>query len=160
MRQLKEIERKNVSFLDDRGISHAEINLTANILKHAIFDANRSVKQLLKNGGVHDYELQTNGAENKVTITTHFLTFKREVLALSTLYKAGGRGDCRMWLGSEIYPCVEPDDIVSLIVLEGSLYAIDISKIDISNCYKSSLENPIKTILIQIIKNILSLVSR
>lgn len=152
MRQLKEIEQKNVLFLEDRGIFHAEINLTANVLKHAIFDANRSVKLLLSIGNIHDYEQQPNGSEYKATIFTHLLTFKRDVLALSTLYRAGGRGDCRMWLGSEIYPYVESDDIVCLTVFNGVLYAINISKIDLSNCYKSSLDNPVKSLLIRIIK--------
>lgn len=66
MRKLNVFECRNIDFLEACGLSHAEVCLTTNILKHAIFDATSSVKKVLKEGGVHDFSTQMPGVENKL----------------------------------------------------------------------------------------------
>lgn len=144
MRELTTLEAQNEEFLKQKGIRFATVLMTDNILSHSIFDANRQIVKFLKEMGVHDYDAQEKGTEAKVVIDTHILTFKKEVISKSSLYKAGTRGDKRMWLGAEILPYVDDNQIVAIFVKDGELYVLNESKIDIELCYTTSLVNPIK----------------
>lgn len=147
MRKLNDFECSNIDFLEACGLRHAEVCLTTNIIKHAIFDATSSVKKVLKEGGVHDFSPQMPGVENKVVVESHLLTFLCDIPGTTSLYRAGGRGDARMWFGSEIYPLCQPDDIYSIFVLDTELYAINISSIDLRKCVSSAIDNPMKSIV-------------
>lgn len=151
MRELTELERQNEEYLQNKGIPYTTVVLTKNILSHFIFDANRQIVKYLKEQGIHDYEQQENGKDARAFITTHILTFKNEVLSKSSLYKAGTRGDKRMWFGAEVLPYAEDGNIFTIIAHEGELYIFNESKIDVELCYSTSLDNPIKRFL----KNIL-----
>lgn len=147
MRQLTTLEIQNEAFLEQKGIRFATILMTDNILSHSIFDANRQIAKFLKEMGVHDYDAQEKGADAKVMIDTHILNFKDEVMSKSSLYKAGTRGDKRMWFGAEILPYVDDDQVVAIFVKDGELYVLNESKIDIELCYTTSITNPIKFFL-------------
>lgn len=150
MRELTTLETQNEEFLEQKGIRFATILMTDNILSHSIFDANRQIVKFLKEMGVHDYDAQEKGADAKVMIDTHILTFKEEVMSKSSLYKAGTRGDKRMWFGAEILPYVDDDQIVAIFVKDGELYVLNESKIDIELCYTTGMTNPIKGFLKEI----------
>lgn len=147
MRQPTALETQNEEFLAQKGIRYATILMTDNILSHSIFDANRQIVKFLKEMSVHDYETQEKGTEAKVMIDTHILTFKEEVMSKSSLYKAGTRGDKRMWFGAEILPYVDDDQIVAIFVKGGEFYILNESKLDIELCYTTSMSNPIKKFL-------------
>ena len=63
------------------------------------------------------------------------------------MYRAGTRGDARMWFGSEIYDVAKPDDIFAVIPLEGAIYVLPITHIDIEFCCTTSIQNPIKSFI-------------
>lgn len=147
MRQLTALEIQNEEFLEQKGIRYATILMTDNILSHSIFDANRQIVKFLKEMGVHDYDAQEKGADAKVMIDTHILTFKEEIMSKSSLYKAGTRGDKRMWFGAEVLPYAEDGNIFVIIAHEGELYIFNESKLDVELCYTTSMTNPIKMFL-------------
>lgn len=153
MRQLTKLETQNEEFLEQKGIRFATILMTDNILSHSIFDANRQIVKLLKEMDVHDYDVQGKGSESKVMIATHILTFKEEVMSKSSLYKAGTRGDKRMWFGAEVLPYAEDGNIFAIIAHDGELYIFNESKIDVELCYTTSMTNPIKRFLKTYISN-------
>ncbi len=142
MRALTEIESRNESFLNERNIHYAQVLMTENILSHHIFDATQSIDSFLKKEGVHDFDCQKSG--EKTYISTHLLTFKREEIIKTSVYKAAKRGDKRMWFGSEILSSTAPNDIYIMIAKHGELYILNISRIDIMSCWTSGLDNPIK----------------
>ncbi len=72
-------------------------------------------------------------------------------MSKSSLYKAGTRGDRRMWFGAEILPYVDNDQIVVIFIKDGELYVLNESKIDIELCYTTSMENPIKRFIKSVI---------
>ncbi len=146
MRTLSELERLNIEYLDKNGIRFEIVCLTPNILHHGIFDAKVSLRSLLKENRVHDYSSQQPG--EKVSITTHILTFKKDIIASSSMYRAGTRGDARMWFGSEIYTVAQPDDIFAVIPIEGAIYVLPITHIDVEYCCSTSIQNPIKSFVI------------
>lgn len=148
MRDLTELEGLNVEFLNSHGIEFTTVCLTANILDHGIFDASKPIKTYLKDTGVHDFDTQKPG--EKVLIPTHIISFKEEVLCNSSLYRAGKRGDKRMWFGSDIYSFVDEDQICAIIAQNKELYVFNISSVDLELCYNSVMANAIKTLLRQL----------
>lgn len=147
MRPLSELERQNEDFLNEKGFHFAKVQLTENILAHAIFDATQEISRFLREEGIHDFSKQANGKEAKRFIPTHLLTFKQEVEMKTSLYKAAKRGDKRMWFGSEIFPYVEDDDIFVIMAFNNELFIINITHLDIELCFRTSIDNSIKTFL-------------
>ena len=146
MRALSELEKLNIEYLDKKGIRYVLVCLTQNILHHGIFDAKVSLRTLLKENRVHDYSTQRPG--EKVAITTHILTFKKDISTSSSLYRAGSRGDARMWFGSEIYHVAQPEDIFAVIPCDEIIYVLPITHIDIEYCCSTSVHNPIKSFVL------------
>lgn len=146
MRALTELEEMNTEYLDKKGILYVLVCLTQNILHHGIFDAKVALRELLQKTGVHDYSTQQPG--EKVSIDTRILTFKKDIEASSSMYRAGTRGDARMWFGSEIYKVAQPDDVFAVIPFSGHIFVLPISHIDIEYCCSTSLNNPIKSFVI------------
>ena len=141
------LEKGNILFLERIGIPYATVRLSENILKHSIFDANMEIRSLLRNNGLHDYEQQGLGPEFKVYLKTQILTFKRSIETNTSLYKARTRGDCRMWFGSIINKFTDPDDLFMITAIDKVLYTINISKLDLELCYRSSMPNPISQLI-------------
>lgn len=147
MRELSELEKQNEEFLVNKRISFTTVMMTHNILSHSIFDANKQIVKYLKEQGLHDYDLQKNGKDERVMIKTHILTFTEDVLSKSSLYKAGTRGDKRMWFGAAVLPYTDDNDFFAIIAHEGELYIINESKFDFDLCYMTNVDNPIKVFL-------------
>lgn len=150
MRELTELEIQNEEFLKENNIHFAKVYMTENILSHHIFDASQSVDKFLREAKIHDYNSQING--EKTHIITHLLTFKRELMIKTSIYKATKRGDKRMWFGAEILPTTSPGDIYLMIAKKGELYILNMSHIDILFCYTTGLDNPIKQFFKELIK--------
>lgn len=142
MRALSELEQMNTEYLNKKGIQYVLVCLTQNILHHGIFDAKVALRDLLREMSVHDYDTQNPG--DKISIPTHIYTFKEDITASSSMYKAGTRGDARMWFGSEIYKVAQPDDIFAVIPQKGTIYVLPITHVDLEYCCTTSLSNPIK----------------
>jgi hypothetical protein len=146
MRPFSELEGMNVSFMENKGLKFALVNLTENILNKGLFDATKQIATFLKESEIHDFSSQKPG--EKVQVSTHFLTFKESVDAVSSLYRAGTRGDKRMWFGKETYEIVDDDDICAILVDRNELFVINISNVDVEFCFRSSIPNPIKSLLL------------
>lgn len=144
MHKFSRIESNNQSFLSNFKIPFVLVRMTENILRHSIFDAKRDMRVFLKEMGIHDYNTQSLGQKGKIIIKTHILTFKRQIETQTSLYRTETRGDERMWFGSAVLPLTCPDDIYAVFIKNSELYIINITKIDIGNCYQSSFPNPIK----------------
>lgn len=142
MRALSELEQMNTEYLTKKGIQYVLVCLTQNILHHGIFDAKVALRDLLREMSVHDYDTQNPG--DKISIPTHIYTFKEDITASSSMYKAGTRGDARMWFGSEIYKVTKPDDIFAVVPQNGVIYVLPLSHVDLEFCCTTSLNNPIK----------------
>lgn len=144
MQELTPIESQNVSYLYDVDVPFVIVKLTSNILHHSIFDATLPLRKMLKECNIHDYDKQVSGDEHKSFVKTHILTFKRELITDSSLYKSRKRGDCRMWLGSSIKQIVEDNDVVAIVAMNQELFVINISHLELEKCVISPIDNPIK----------------
>lgn len=145
MKALTQLESLNIEYLESKGVAFVTVCLTPNILEHGIFDATKQIKTFLLESGIHDFALQKPG--EKVMAKTHIISFKDDVVCESSLYRAGKRGDKRMWYGSDIYSFVEENDICAMLAKNKELYVVNISSVDIELCCNSPQDNPIKTLL-------------
>ncbi len=148
--KFNEFEESNILFLQNLGIPYATVRLTENILKHSIFDANSEIRSFLQSQDLHDYEKQGFGQEFKTFLKTQILTFKRNVETKTSLYRAGTRGDYRMWFGSVILKLSNPNDLFMITAIDKELYTINLSKIDLELCYTTSYPNPIKNMFLSL----------
>ena len=160
MRQYNEFEKKNVRFLVDKQIQFATIQVTETGLKKSILDATAPVRAYFKECGIHDYETQPQGELGKRFIETYILTETSEHQTKTSLYRPiTKKGDPRMWVnkvrGVEF---LHVDDIFAIIALNGVLYTINLSTINIPKVYNSPIVTPLQDLIKQIstVKNSIS----
>lgn len=110
------------------GTPFALVHLTRTILDKSYWDATYSVRQFLREQGIHDYGEQCQGQDAKRYIPgVIVLPGGRRVEAPATLYRPiTKQGDPRMWL-SKMSHHASPDDVLLLIWHEDRLTAINLS---------------------------------
>ena len=86
--------------------------------------------------------IKWSGTKRMVKI--HVLTFMRDIPTETSLYRAGTRGDCRMWFGSAIFPVTEVNDLYVVTAIDKELFIINITKIDIETCCQTSFPSPVQ----------------
>jgi len=100
-------------------------------LGKSIIDATGPVRDLLREQGVHNFEEQAQGKENKVLKSTYILSRTELIETKTSLYRPETKqGDPRFWV-YKFAEYAKPWDLHALIVVEGYLYII--------NCNDSSL---------------------
>ena len=147
------IKKHHLLFFEEKGIKYCYVILTENILNKSILDATTPIRAFLKSEGIHDYNCQQNGQEFKVLIKTHILTFSRSIDSETSLYRAGARGDERMWFGSSIIGITQPNDVYAIFSCSKELYLINISRIELEEVWKSSVPTPIGEFIAQKLTN-------
>lgn len=148
MRPFTPFEKRNMEYLVNKSIKFTQVQITATGLKKSILDATTPMRAYFKENGVHDYELQPKGTENKVTIETHILSNFKEAKTQSSLYRPMTKdGDPRLWIyGLKDYTA--PDDIHAIIAAEPNvLYVINLTRIDIVEQSETPLASPIKDLI-------------
>ncbi len=93
----------------------------------SIMDATTTVRNLLLDQGLHNYDSQAQGPANKVLIQTFLVTEQGLIETTTSLYRPVTKmGDPRIWIyGLKDY-CI-PCNLLALIVINGSLYVFNLS---------------------------------
>ena len=68
MRTFSDVEINRIKSLTENSIEFTLIEPTKNGLEKSIMDATGPIRSYLKNKGIHDYELQQQGPENKIHV--------------------------------------------------------------------------------------------
>lgn len=99
----------------------------------SIMDATKPLRELLKYAGVHDYDKQGQGPDNKVIIETHFVTKDDVIDTTASLYRPNTKdGDPRIWF-SNLRKYCKPCNLLAILVFSKSLYVINLSDLEIRN---------------------------
>ncbi len=99
----------------------------------SIMDAIGDVRVLLKEAGIHDYELQGQGPANKVMVDSFFVTSTGLIGTAASLYRpVTKKGDPRIWFSNLRQYC-SPHNLLALIINDGKIYVINLSAPDIAN---------------------------
>ena len=74
MREYNPFEKKNVQFLVNKRIDYTTIQITQTGINKSTLDATAPVRSFFKEHGIHDYEHQLQGPDNKIFKETYILT--------------------------------------------------------------------------------------
>ena len=147
MRDFNAFEARNVRFLVNKQIEYATIQITETGFKKSILDATAPVRAYFFEKGIHNYEEQPQGPDNKKLVDTFILTELSMHETQSSLYRpVTKKGDPRMWV-YRINNYINPDEIFALIAHRGNLYVINLSQVDIEATYKSPLVSPVRDLI-------------
>lgn len=150
MRQLTPIEIDRIKILTENSVELCLIEPTETGLVKSIMDATGSVRNFLKSKGIHNFELQNQGQESKVQITSKLIDSDKVINSLASLYRPNTKnGDPRIWFkGLGNYS--KANDILGIIEFDGILYVLNITQIDLSKLLNSSILNPLKELVNEI----------
>lgn len=93
----------------------------------SIMDATELVRDFLKDAGVHSYENQKQGQENKVRIKSYFVKDNALEPTFASLYRPTTKcGDPRIWFDGLKKYC-SPYNLLALIVIDKEIYVFNLS---------------------------------
>ena len=99
MRPFTPFEKTNMEYLVNHNVKFTQVQITATGLKKSILDATTPMRTYFKENNVHDYELQAQGPEHKVTKKTYILTGGKVIESTTSLYRPVTKeGDPRLWI--------------------------------------------------------------
>jgi hypothetical protein len=121
--QIAEAER----LLGPLGISAAYLAPTSTALEKSIIDAIEPVRSLLRREGLHDFSLQGQGTDERVSLPIRLFAGGADFRSSMSLYRPVTKaGDPRLWI-SDLRKRIRPRNLLALAVIDGTLVAICLS---------------------------------
>lgn len=131
MRVLTSEEQSKIKLLTKNQVSLTLIEPTETGLKKSIMDATGSVRGFLKENQIHDYDLQGQGPENKVQISTIIYEDFKITNSTASLYRPQTKkGDPRIWF-SGLTKIANPNDIVAIIYFADSFHIFNLTQLNV-----------------------------
>jgi hypothetical protein len=150
MRNFTALEEERVEILTKYSIEITVLEPTRTGLEKSILDATGPVRNFLKNKDIHDYNVQSQGVENKVTINAHLILSDSVTPSLASLYRPNTKkGDPRIWFKG-LPGFSDPNDLIGIFTIEGELYLVNLSKLDIDRLIHHDFNNPLREIALEI----------
>ncbi len=150
MRQLTNQEEEKLKVLTENSISLTLIEPTENGLKKSIMDATGTVRNYLKTNNLHDYNLQSQGPENKIIIDALIYEADKVSKSKTSLYRPiTKKGDPRIWF-TELTKHTNPNDILAIISFEKKLHVLNLTQLPIKQLIESTIGNPLKELIEEI----------
>ncbi|MGM9768994.1 MAG: MvaI/BcnI family restriction endonuclease [Candidatus Cryptobacteroides sp.] len=148
MRPFTPFEKTNMEYLVNHNVKFTQVQITATGLKKSILDATTPMRTYFKENNVHDYELQAQGPEHKVTKKTYILTGGKVIESTTSLYRPVTKeGDPRLWI-YHLKETTEADDIHAIIAQNpDELYVINLTRVNIPRFCETDIENPIRDLV-------------
>jgi hypothetical protein len=116
----------------------AFITPTETGLHKSIMDATEGVRYFLKSEGLHDYESQGQGPQNKVTLPAFFVTAEKNIPSKASLYRPVTKhGDPRIWF-SGLGTYASANQLLGLITFDGAIYVLNLSDQSVVNSLKNN----------------------
>lgn len=150
MRQLTKLEIERLKILTENSVEVTLIEPTKTGLEKSIMDATGPVRSYFKTKGIHNYEIQSQGTENKVIVKSYLVEQEQLIDSQASLYRpTTKKGDPRIWFkGLGNYAL--PNEILGIFVFQRELYVINISSMDIGMWLNQTKPNPLKEIINEI----------
>lgn len=150
MRQFTTLEINRIKLLTEKSVELCLIEPTGTGLEKSIMDATGSVRTYLKANHIHDFELQKQGQESKIQITSFLISSNSLVNSIASLYRPNTKkGDPRIWFkGLGAYS--NSNDILGIITFQGNLYVLNITQLDLHKLMESKISNPLQDLVNEI----------
>lgn len=150
MRQLSAVEIDRLKLLTEKSVELCLIEPTRTGLEKSIMDATGSVRSYLKSKGIHNFDLQKQGTDQKIQISSSLIYSTVLQNSIASLYRPNTKkGDPRIWF-KELRAYANPNDILGIIAFEEELFVLNISQMDIHNLIKSKISNPLQELVNEI----------
>ncbi len=150
MRILTNQEEEKLKVLTENSISLTLIEPTETGLKKSIMDATGTVRNFLKANNFHDYNLQSQGPENKIIIEAIIYEPDKVNKSNTSLYRPNTKnGDPRIWF-SGLTKFANPNDILALIGFENKLHVLNLTQLPLEQLIDSRITNPVKELIEEI----------
>ena len=110
-------------------------------------DATGPVRAFLADAGLHDYGQQQQGPNHKVVLPASIVTEASLIPSAASLYRPKTKkGDPRIWFKG-LPKHADANDIIALILDDGAVHVINITKQDIAALLASPRPNPLKLLV-------------
>ena len=150
MRNFTALEKEKVEILTKYSIELTVIEPTRTGLEKSILDATGPVRNFLKSKAIHDYSFQQQGVENKVIINAHFILPNNIRSSSASLYRPNTKnGDPRIWFKG-LPNFSDPNDLIGIFTINGELYLVNLTKLDVCNLINYNFNNPLREIALEI----------
>lgn len=147
MREYNEFEKKNVEFLVNKRIDYTTIQITQTGINKSTLDATVPVRTFLKERGIHDFERQPQGQEDKVSKRAFILTDTGSIETKMVFFRPNTKkGDPRIWIYG-FRKIANADDILAILENKGILYVTVLTQVDIAKVCKASIATPLKDLI-------------
>ncbi|MDZ4815992.1 MAG: MvaI/BcnI family restriction endonuclease [Verrucomicrobiota bacterium] len=152
MRLLTKTEIDRIKILTENSIELTLIEPTRTGLEKSIMDATGPVRLYFKSKSIHDYDKQQQGPDKKILVIAHFVGSSCLMPSSASLYRPiTKRGDARFWFkGLGNYS--RPNDILGITELNGELYILNITDLNIEALLKQRDLNPLQELVNEIRK--------
>jgi hypothetical protein len=152
MRQLTKIEIERIRVLTENSVEITLIEPTQTGLEKSIMDATSPVRIFLAEKKLHDFDTQRQGPKDKVLIDSYFIEYGTLISSVTSLYRpVTKKGDPRIWFkGLNNY--AKPNDILGLIELDGKIYVINLTHVDVKELLEEERINPLQELVKEIRK--------
>ncbi len=120
-------------FFASTGVNVSFLVPTQTGYEKSIMDATAPVRELLFNEGIHDYDKQGQGPENKVVIRSFFVNVNGLTESAASLYRpVTKKGDPRIWF-KDLRRYCSPCNLLALVVIKKEIYVLNLSNALIAN---------------------------
>jgi hypothetical protein len=126
MRELSSGELDNAAYLTSFDVPYALIEITGTQLTKSILDATDLFREFVAAYGIHDYAAQAWGIDKRM-ISTSLIDYQgRRLESKTSLYRANGRGDPRLWITS-LASLAADDDVIGVIWSRAQFWVVNLS---------------------------------
>lgn len=131
MRELSGQELENIGFLTRYGLAYGLLEPTATGLNKSIMDATASYRTFLWQQGIHDFDAQLQGPENKREVPANVITIRGiAIRANASLYRPRTKnGDPRVWF-SNLHRYFHPGEILVTLWAGNQLWVLSATRMD------------------------------
>ena len=152
MRKLTNIENSRIELLTKYQVSLSLIEPTETGLKKSIMDATSPVRLFLKKEGIHDYEIQKQGSDNKVIYPVKIYYHSKILKSKASFYRPlTKKGDPRIWF-YKLTSISKPNDLIAIIPFDKCLHILNITHLPLKELVDGKVDNPIRDLISEINK--------
>jgi len=128
VRELNKHESANLQKLSEAGLECGLIYLTLTGLTKGYFDATAPIRDLFKNHGVHNYDLQGQGQKDHGIYITSTIYVDGEALPIPvSIYRPKTKkGDPRMW-PQRLKRYANPEDVLAIFCLNRQIHLLNLT---------------------------------
>ncbi len=151
LRQLTQIEKQHLERLTACSIDVTLIQPTSTGLRKSILDATIPVRNFLREKGLHDYDLQGQGAsEHGEQLRAVLIEASGAKPSSASLYRPKTKqGDPRIWF-SGLAAFAEPDDMLAVVTHDAGLALINLTRTNLTRVVDERVPGPLLDLLDQL----------